>query len=547
MTIWKRAMAPIVGAVSLFALALAPTPAQAADYCVHAAADPCTGQVDKGLNLSGALADAAASPEDDTIFLRPGTYIGTSVSPFNYLGTASSGKLRLVGSGAGPGGTVLARDPGNIVITMILQGPGDISVENLAVEVPNGSTAGQNEGLRLVGFAPTDATDHVIDGVAVILPPVPTVGSGPLAGVHLQNATFRKGTVTGPLPTSFAMTGVASSGADVIEDSTITAKTAISMGGGGRASRVDATASTGFDIASNTGTGFYTVEDVLWRPPTGQSGSGIVAACGAQSVNVTVRNVTFALTPALGVASLVGCPSGTGRLDIQSSIFDGGNKAIVIGNGSNVSAAVSYSNFDAAKIQSADPSDVQQGAGNLNEVPDFVGGGDFRLKSTSKLLDKGDPAALAAGESATDLGGQPRVVDVFPLLCSPSPPRRDMGAYEFQPPTPPPGSCGGPTPPSPSPQPGPAPGPTPPILGTPGPDVLYGTPGDDVINGLGGNDVIFGLAGNDVIYGLDGNDVIFGNEGKDRLFGGLGSDYLHGGQKPDRCRGGPGTNILRSC
>jgi Ca2+-binding RTX toxin-like protein len=373
------------------------------------------------------------------------------------------------------------------------------------------------------------------------------VGSGPLAGVHLQNATFRKGTVTGPLPTSFDMAGVTSSGADVIEDSTITAETAIFMGGGGRASRIDATASKGFDIVSNTGTGFYTVEDVLWRPPAGQSGSGIVAACGAQSVNVTVRNVTFALTPGLGTASLVACPSGTGRLDIDSSIFDGGNNAIVIGNGSNVSAGVSYSNFDAAKIQSTDPSDVQQGAGNLNEVPDFVGGGDFRLKSTSNLLDKGDPAALAVGESATDVGGQPRVVDAFPLLCSPSPPRRDMGAHEFQPPTPPPGTCGGATTPPPSPQPGPAPGPTPPILGTPGADVLYGTPGNDVINGLGGNDVIFGLAGNDVIYGLDGNDVIFGNEGRDRIFGGLGSDYLHGGQQSDRCRGGPGSNILRSC
>ena len=529
----------ILGVGCLLFVALVPASAQAAVYCVHAAADPCTGEIDKGLNLSSAFSDAAASAENDTISIRPGEYTGTSTLPFNYLGGANSGELRVVGSGAGAGGTVLKRDPGNIVRTVIMQGPVKKSIEDLAIEVPNGSMGGQNIGLSFLGSGAANTANHVADGLAITLPTTPTPGSGPLAGVQVQDSTFRNSTVTGPVAATPSMQGVISSGADLVEDSTISAQTAIAMRGGGTARRIDATASTGFEVISNTGTGFFTVEDSLWRPSSG-SGRGLDATCGNLSANVTLRNTTFVNPPASGTDTIISCLSGTGRLDIHSSILSGGAQSIVIGNGSNVTAGVSYTDFDPAKIQAVDPADVQQGPGNLNVAPGFVGAGDFRLANDSPLLDKGDPAALIAGESTTDLDGLARVVDAFPLLCSTAPPRRDMGAFEYQPPAPPPGSCGGPVPIDPvPPEPITCRGLTPDITGTDASETLIGTSGPDVIAALGGDDKVKGGLGKDVICGGTGKDVLKGGAGTDELYGDQGRDKLSGGgSEGDLCNGG---------
>jgi hypothetical protein len=82
--------------------------------------------------------------------------------------------------------------------------------------------------------------------------------------------------------------------------------------------------------------------------------------------------------------------------------------------------------------------------------PGFVGAGDFSLASDSPLIDNGDPAGLADGESATDLAGNNRLVRMTASNgCVILPARRDIGAYETQGPTPvgsspAPGSCGPP-------------------------------------------------------------------------------------------------------
>ena len=526
----------ILGVSCLLFVAIAPASARAATYCVHAAADPCTGEIDKGLNLSGALSDAAGSADNDTIAIRPGTYTGTSASPFNYLGTANSGTVRIVGSGAGPGGTVLKRDPGNIVTTAIIQGPEAISVEDLAVEVPNGSTGGQNRGLSLLGFTPADTPDHVADGVAITLPAVPIQGSGPLLGASIADATFRNSTVTGPVGASPTMTGVSGTGADLVEDSTINVETAVRMQGGGTARRIDATAETGFLIRSeNTGTGFFTVEDSLWRPPPGiTNGRGLDAACGALSLNVTLRNATFVNPPNSGTDAIAVCPSGTAVVDIHSSILSGGFQSLIPGNGSTV--AVSYSDFDPAKVQVQGSGTLQTGPGNVNVAPGFAGANDFRLASDSPLLDQGDPAALVEEESTTDLDGLPRVVDAFPLLC-PDSPRRDMGAYEFQPPDPP---CGTTPPIDPvPPKPLTCHGLTPTITGTEASETIIGTNGADVIAALGGDDRVKGALGKDVICGGNGKDVLKGGAGTDELYGEEGRDKLSGGgSEGDLCNGG---------
>ncbi|HTK76326.1 MAG TPA: InlB B-repeat-containing protein, partial [Gemmataceae bacterium] len=423
---------------------MAPTPADAAEYCVHAAADPCTGQIDKGNDLQAALDAAAADEADDTIHLGPGEYLAPTGQAFDYdapfLGP-TGGELHIVGSGSGSGGTLLKADDGNIVYTLSIQSQAKTLVENLAIAVPNGSHGGQNVGVAMVGSAGSQTSIHVLDGVAIKFPANPSVGSGPLVGAYLQNATFRNGTATGPVPSSVPMTGVSSAGNDLVEDATIKAGTAVYMQSEGTARRIDATGDKGFELVSHSGAGEFTVEDVLWRPPTGETGiRGLDASCGSLAgIQVTLRNATFWATPGSGGSTSISCApaSSHAHLDIDSSILGGGGKAILIGTGPDVTVGVSYSNFDPATIQAADPADVQQGSGNTNLTPGFVGATDFHLGSGSLLLDKGNPAALASGESTTDLAGNPRVVQA----CTAPPARRDMGAYEYQ--TPPPGTCDG--------------------------------------------------------------------------------------------------------
>ena len=68
-------------------------------------------------------------------------------------------------------------------------------------------------------------------------------------------------------------------------------------------------------------------------------------------------------------------------------------------------------------------------AGNSSSGPGalFAAGADWHLLPGSPALDSGSPAALAGGESATDLDANPRVADGNRDCL----PRRDKGAYEL--------------------------------------------------------------------------------------------------------------------
>jgi hypothetical protein len=54
---------------------------------------------------------------------------------------------------------------------------------------------------------------------------------------------------------------------------------------------------------------------------------------------------------------------------------------------------------------------------------------DYRLLATAPAIDAGDPAALGAGESATDLAGNPRIAQPRADCAGPAA-RRDQGAFE---------------------------------------------------------------------------------------------------------------------
>jgi Ca2+-binding RTX toxin-like protein len=158
-----------------------------------------------------------------------------------------------------------------------------------------------------------------------------------------------------------------------------------------------------------------------------------------------------------------------------------------------------------------------QGVANIHVAPGYVnpGGGDFRLKSSSPLINKG-LVCTPGGVSNLDAAGRSRL----------SGPTVDIGAYEF-------GA-------------GPETGRA--FVGTGGVDELLGTPGADIICGLGGADFIDGEGGNDYVSGGAGKDFVVGGPGSDRVFGGPGNDTVCGRDNVrgnDRVDGGAGTDKYR--
>ena len=159
-----------------------------------------------------------------------------------------------------------------------------------------------------------------------------------------------------------------------------------------------------------------------------------------------------------------------------------------------------------------------QGVANIHNAPGYVNGaaGDFRLKSTSQLINKG-LVCTPGGVSNLDAAGRSRLAG----------PTVDIGAYEF-------GSA---------PETGRA------IVGGPGMDSLLGTSGADIICGLGGADFIDGEGGNDYVNGGAGPDFVVGGPGSDRVFGGPGDDKVcgrDGVNGNDRVDGGTGNDGYRA-
>jgi hypothetical protein len=158
------------------------------------------------------------------------------------------------------------------------------------------------------------------------------------------------------------------------------------------------------------------------------------------------------------------------------------------------------------------------GVANIHKAPGYINGagGDFRLKSTSALINKG-LVCTPGGVSNLDAAGRSRLAG----------PTVDIGAYEF-------GSA---------PETGRA------FVGGSGVDSLLGTPGADIICGLGGADFIDGEGGNDYVNGGAGPDFVVGGPGSDRVFGGPGNDTVCGRDSVngnDRVDGGKGNDGYRA-
>jgi hypothetical protein len=191
-------------------------------------------------------------------------------------------------------------------------------------------------------------------------------------------------------------------------------------------------------------------------------------------VIATVRHTTIVgtsivpNTPAVR-ATVENAPgNGSVNLVVTDTIIDGYNRPL--SRQAPVSPTIGGASLT-ARYSLLDPTAFSSGDGTLtttNNVdissfaPAFTGAGDFHLKAGSPAIDLGDP--LVASLPTADYDGAPRPVDGNGDGTA----RRDMGAFEYQPPPkapvdqppvdPPPVDPPGGSQPDPGPGPGPGPG-----------------------------------------------------------------------------------------
>lgn len=390
-------------------------------YCV---ADPsCAGVAES--TISQAIGAAAnISPGPDRIQIGPGTFTETW--------TVDAGNVVEI-VGAGTDQTTLSWAGTAVASNLTIADP-DSKISGVSIVVPSLPSGNERVGMRLAGTA---------DGIRVV---EPADGAGTRTGLVLTNTSAKVQHADIDLGTagtnraernSYGIKEQVLGAANVVEDTTIHAVYGIlGKGGSYRRLRING-AQTGIFASKTT-----FIDDSLIVVPAAHPntdpglGFGPPEGVYAQRGTTTVRNLTvIGLTgEGTGVTAQSDVAGGdTTFVVVSSSIFRGLLKDLLRASYPSPAAAwlnVDFSDYDPAKAYSSGGDGLLvQGTHNVTVDPLFLDGpgGDYRLKSTSAVLDLGDSAAPAAGESATDLAGKARIVDGDGNGSA----RRDIGAFEY--------------------------------------------------------------------------------------------------------------------
>ena len=390
---WTRAL------VGLVALAIFAPAAKADLYCVNTAS--CSGgTVDP--NFQQALNDAQVHAGPDTVQLGPGTY--DSSLGFSYSG---SDPVAIIGAGATGSTTVSDSGAANGTDALHITGSTASTVSGLNLVVyGNGTPFGS--GLDTVGSA--DNIDVVgapgsVNVIGITAGPASVISHATVLVPFNGGSGFNEGVVTSP--------------GTVVQDSTIDGDEAVNVFGSGapvtlRRLKISADLESVF---ADTGT-TVSLQDSLIL--SGSSDSVGLAASQDPPV-ITADNVTMIGPGTPGSIALLAHFGGS--ITFRNSIAVGYGTTFNTDSTSSISS--DYSDYPGTRSGTGTITEAHQ----LNVDPGFANAsaGDYRLAAGSPLIDAGDPAGLAAGDSLTDLAGNPRLVGG----------RLDIGAYEFQPPPPP--------------------------------------------------------------------------------------------------------------
>jgi hypothetical protein len=391
----------VAGGTLVFAQAAA-----AADYCVL----PNTSCAAPAAHLEDAVAAAAASPEDDRIFLGSDTYTAPGPLGFAYVGSSA---VEIIGEGAGQ--TVLTSPDLSKGVFTLLGGPGS-SVHDLTVKLPTDVPANAF-GLDTNGTAAR---------VLVIESPNQIQGRTGVFLEHggvLEDSRVEIGSVQYTYGVTFGQ------GGGTVRDATISASTGVLSDHGGLVERVRVNANTN---------GIYAVGG------TTTVRSALLSVSASNGVGLYAQPITGDTAVDADGVTLIGSPDGASAgafaftpialnssVTLRNSIIRGFAEPLrVDGNvgGGTATITASYSIYDASK-NNIGAFNSFAAESNITNVanPGFadVVNGDYSLLATSPLVDAGDPASA----SGLDVDGKPLVADGNGDGTA----RRDIGAFELQP------------------------------------------------------------------------------------------------------------------
>jgi hypothetical protein len=355
----------------------------------------------------------------DRILVDPGTYVEHVT-----LNNSNDGGLTIDGAGD----ATVVRHPGSVPSYVFNLGASGITVQELAVEALTatglqlGDTA---NGARLVDLSVTGTADGI------------SLGTSDVALVERARISMGGTNSRGVLDVGIA---------NEVRDSTIASGApAIEMGGSDMLvarSVLRGTDSAGAVLFATGGDGAIESSLIVG------GGEGVHSyADGTSTKRVRLRGVTIDVESAKVVDAGDGVrsradPGATSNVIVENSIVlepqavTGGGVATVTCSSSDVPDQVETLGDDSIACGNA--------AGNTTSSPLalFTGGADWHLVPGSPAVDSGSTAGLGGGESATDLDGNPRVLDGDRDCLA----GRDKGAYELigqaaacPPPPPPPG------------------------------------------------------------------------------------------------------------
>ncbi len=383
------------------ALAVA-APAGATSYCVNEPVCVAGGGVDEGTSANSVqiALEAAAGHKNsggpDRVSIGAGSYL--RAEGFSYVGEA------VVIRGAGAGATTLSRGGPEATTVLGLNAP--------AASEPTLS------GLRIVVPAIKDITGlglqaGDVEGVTIESP----LSSLAATGLDIEGGVFSQGRIE-----ALNGSGVEARGGEVLY-STIDGGL-FGVQASGKATFRGDTISGGAPLIA------YDPEPLVLEDSLidmgGSSTVGVqIVANGSGSAKATLRQDAIVHGGQTGLSLDGEKANATATMD-DSVIAEVETPVAVFVEGAGKSATLGtdYSSYEFAKRK------VGLGAALnaenlLSTVPSFVSplSGDYHLAPGSPLIDAGTPGAtLGAGEFATDIAGNPRIVNGH----------RDAGPYEYQ-------------------------------------------------------------------------------------------------------------------
>lgn len=394
----------IAAAAIAAALLLPASPARADTYCVAPRSD-----CDHTLygTVGAALAAAAAHAGPD------GVRLPATPSPILEDGVTYNGDDPVDVSGAGRDATTLSFLPAPAGTVFYGAGSGAVTLHDLTIRVPSG---GDYYGAWLSGFG-----SEIRDARVTVAAPMPTS----VTAVQLDDGAVRNTTISFA-GTSNSSAGINTTGAGsaTIEDVSITGP-AVGLNVAGssidaRRVRIDAASSLGAEVRY----GALSLQDALITTVSGATGLGAYA--GSSPAALDARHVTVVGSGAYsnGVVASSGA-AGAATVALRDSIVRGFGTSLRRGATGSGAATMAVRDSD---VPTGGAAVVSSGPGSLTTAPNVVdvdplfrnvAGGDYRLTAASPLVDR-DSDPPGGSESATDLGGLPRVIRGA----------RDLGAYE---------------------------------------------------------------------------------------------------------------------